>query len=170
MAQAPATTAPDGTPLPQPLTPGTLAPDFDLPTHDGGRVRLRDLRGSRIVLFTYPEALSPGCTGEACDFRDASAAFREAGYTVLGMSPDSPERNAAFAAEHGLDYPLLSDGDNAVQTAYGAYGMRNKYGNWKVGAIRSTFVIDADGRIERVFTNVQAKGHVGRLRRDLGLG
>lgn len=170
MAQARATTAPDGTPLPRPLEPGVPAPEFALPAHDGGEVRLRELRGRRIVLFTYPEAMAPGCTGEACDFRDASEAFASAGYRLLGISSDPPARNAEFAAANRLAFPLLSDADHAVQTAYGAYGMRNTYGHWKVGPIRSTFVIDEAGRIERVLSNIRATGHVARLRRDLGLG
>lgn len=162
-------TAPDGTPLPRILQPGEAAPDFALPTHEGDTISLSELRGERVILFTYPQAFTPGCTGEACDFRDAYADLRDAGYTLLGMSSDSPERNAEFATEHRLSFPILSDVDHEVQSAYGAYGMRNKYGNWKVGAIRSTFVIDADGRLEHVFSNLVAKGHVGRLRRTLGI-
>lgn len=166
---APAGTAPDGTPLPRVLTPGEAAPAFELPSHEGDVVRLDDLRGKRVILFTYPQAFTPGCTGEACDFRDAYGDLQSAGFVLLGLSSDTPERNAEFAAEHGLRFPLLSDVDNAVQEAYGAYGMRNKYGNWKVGPIRSTFVIDAEGVLEHVFSNVRASGHVGRLRRDLGV-
>lgn len=162
-------TAPDGTPLPRILQPGETAPAFELPANDGTTIRLGDLRGQRVMLFTYPAAFTPGCTGEACDFRDAYADLKDAGYTLLGISSDPVERNAEFAAEHGLTFPIMSDVDHAVQTAYGAYGMRNKYGNWKVGPIRSTFVIDADGVLEHVFSNVVAKGHVGRLRRDLGI-
>lgn len=162
-------TAPDGTPLPRILQPGDTAPDFTLPTNEGTEISLAELRGQRVILFTYPQAFTPGCTGEACDFRDAYDVLREAGYTLLGMSSDSPERNAEFAAEHRLTFPILSDVDHAVQSAYGAYGMRNKYGNWKVGAIRSTFVIDEEGRLEHVFSNLVAKGHVGRLRRTLGI-
>ncbi|KAB1650475.1 peroxiredoxin [Pseudoclavibacter endophyticus] len=151
------------------MQPGERAPDFELPTSDGQKIGLAGLRGRRVILFTYPEAFTPGCTGEACDFRDAYADLRDAGYTLLGISSDSPERNAAFAAEHGLTFPILSDVDHAVQSTYGAYGMRNKYGNWKVGPIRSTFVIDAQGTLEHVFPNVVAKGHVGRVRKALGL-
>lgn len=154
--------------LPIQLEPGAAAPDFTLPAHDGSTVSLRDLRGSRVILYSYPQAATPGCTTEACDFRDGYAPLREAGYVLLGISSDAPGKNAAFAREQALPFPLLSDEDHAVQTAYGAYGMRNKYGRWKAGPIRSTFVIDAEGRIEHALYNVVAKGHVARVRKLLG--
>ncbi|KAB1659510.1 peroxiredoxin [Pseudoclavibacter chungangensis] len=151
------------------LEPGTTAPDFDLPAADGTRVSLAGLRGKRVVLYTYPEAATPGCTTEACDFRDSYRPLIDAGYTLIGISSDSPEKNTAFAEAEHLPFPLLSDTDHAVQTAYGAYGERNKYGRIAVGPIRSTFVIDADGRIEHALYNVRATGHVARVRKVLGL-
>lgn len=155
--------------LPVRLEPGRTAPDFALRTHDGAEISLAGLRGRRVILYSYPQAATPGCTTEACDFRDGYAPLQAAGYALLGLSSDPPERNAAFAAAESLPFPLLSDEDHAVQTAYGAYGMRNKYGRWKVGPIRSTFVIDAEGRIEHALYNVVAKGHVARLRTLLGV-
>ena len=164
-----AATSPDGTPLPTPLEPGTVAPTFTLPTNDGATFDSSSLRGRRAIVFTYPQALSPGCTGEVCDFRDSYSTLVDAGYALVGISSDAPERNARFIEAHALPFPLLSDEDHAVQTAFGTYGMRNKYGRWKVGPIRSTFVLDEEGLITHVFTNHQAKGHVGRLRKALGL-
>jgi peroxiredoxin Q/BCP len=151
------------------LEPGDPAPDFDLPDDAGGRVRLADLRGSRVVLYVYPAAMTPGCTTQACDFRDSLDALAAAGLTVIGLSPDTPEKLARFRAAEGLTFPLLSDPDRTVLTAYGAFGEKKLYGKVVTGVIRSTFVIDAEGRIERAMYNVKATGHVAKLRRELGV-
>lgn len=151
------------------LSPGDRAPDFDLPDDAGGRIRLSDLRGQRVVLYAYPAAMTPGCTKQACDFRDSLEALATAGLTVVGISPDSAEKLAAFRAAEGLAFPLASDPDKQVLTAYGAFGEKKLYGKTVVGVIRSTFVIDADGIIERAMYNVRATGHVAKLRRELGV-
>ena len=151
------------------LEPGDLAPDFTLPTDDGSTLALSGLRGQRVVLYVYPAAMTPGCTTQACDFRDSLDSLNAAGYTVVGISPDAPQKLAAFRAKEGLTFPLVSDADRAVLTAYGAYGEKQNYGRTVMGVIRSTFVIDADGRIEHAFYNVRATGHVAKLRRDLGV-
>ena len=131
---------------------------------------LADLRGRRVVLYAYPAAMTPGCTTQACDFRDSLSSLNAAGVEVVGISPDPPEKLAKFRARDGLTFPLVSDPDKAVLTAYGAYGEKQNYGRTVMGVIRSTFVIDAEGRIERAMYNVKATGHVAKLRRDLGLG
>jgi peroxiredoxin Q/BCP len=151
------------------LEPGDDAPDFDLADDAGGRLRLADLRGQRVVLYAYPAAMTPGCTKQACDFRDSLDALAAAGISVVGISPDSPEKLARFRAEEGLTFPLVSDPDRSVLTAYGAFGEKSLYGRTVVGVIRSTFVIDAEGRIERALYNVKATGHVAKLRRELGV-
>lgn len=130
---------------------------------------LADYRGKRVVLFVYPAAMTPGCTKEACDFRDSIEPLRAAGYELLGLSPDTPEKQAKFAERDGLEYPLLSDPEREVLTAYGAYGEKKLYGKVVTGVIRSTFVIDDEGRIEHALYNVKATGHVGRIRKLLGL-
>lgn len=151
------------------LEPGDSAPDFDLADDAGGRIRLADLRGQRVVLYAYPAAMTPGCTKQACDFRDSLDALAAAGISVVGISPDPPEKLAAFRATEGLTFPLASDPDRTVLSAYGAYGEKTLYGRTVVGVIRSTFVIDPEGRIERAMYNVKATGHVAKLRRELGL-
>lgn len=151
------------------LEPGDEAPAFSLPDQHGETVTLESLRGRRVVLYTYPEAMTPGCTTESCDFRDARADILAAGFELIGLSSDRPEKNAEFDDAERLGFTLLSDEDHAVQTAYGAYGERNKYGRIAVGPIRSTFVIDAEGRIEQALYNVRATGHVARIRKLLGL-
>lgn len=151
------------------LEPGDSAPDFDLADDAGGRIRLADLRGQRVVLYAYPAAMTPGCTKQACDFRDSLDALAAAGISVVGISPDPPEKLAAFRATEGLTFPLASDPDRTVLSAYGAYGEKTLYGRTVVGVIRSTFVIDPEGRIERALYNVKATGHVAKLRRELGL-
>ena len=151
------------------LAPGDLAPDFTLLDQNGDPVTLSALRGSKVVLYFYPEAMTPGCTTEACDFRDNLNSFASAGIRVLGVSKDDVAKLAAFAARDRLSYTLLSDTDLAVQQAYGVWGEKSLYGKIVIGSIRSTFVIGEDGSIERAFYNVKATGHVARLRRDLGL-
>ncbi|KRC58529.1 peroxiredoxin [Agromyces sp. Root81] len=151
------------------LAPGDLAPDFTLLDQNGEPVTLSALRGSKAVLYFYPEAMTPGCTTEACDFRDNLNSFASAGIRVLGVSKDDVAKLAKFAERDRLTYTLLSDTDLAVQQAYGVWGEKSLYGKIVVGSIRSTFVIAEDGRIERAFYNVKATGHVARLRRELGL-
>ena len=152
------------------LTPGDEAPDFALPTDTGDTLRLADLRGRRVVLYAYPAAMTPGCTTQACDFRDSLSSLHARGIEVVGISPDAPDRLAAFRERDGLTFPLVSDEDRSTLTAYGAYGEKQNYGRTVTGVIRSTFVIDAEGRIEHAFYNVKATGHVAKLRRELGLG
>ena len=151
------------------LVPGSPAPDFTLLDQDEKSVSLRDLRGGGVVLFFYPEAMTPGCTTEACDFRDSLAPLQAAGYTVLGISRDEPEKLRRFRERDGLTYDLLSDPDHAVHEAYGAWGEKLNYGKTVTGVLRSTFVIDADGRIEHALYNVKATGHVARVRKLVGL-
>jgi peroxiredoxin Q/BCP len=151
------------------LEPGDQAPDFTLPTADGGRLSLGDLRGRKVVLYAYPAAMTPGCTTQACDFRDSIASLAGHGYQVVGISPDSPAKLAKFVERDALTFPLVADEDKAVLTAYGAYGEKQMYGKTVTGVIRSTFVIDEKGAIERAMYNVKATGHVAKLRRDLGI-
>jgi peroxiredoxin Q/BCP len=151
------------------LSPGDPAPDFDLSDDAGGRVHLADLRGQRVVLYAYPAAGTPGCTKQACDFRDSLDSLAAHGLTVIGISPDKPEKLAKFRDKESLTFPLISDPDKSVLTAYGAYGEKMMYGKTVTGVIRSTFVIDADGKIEKAQYAVKATGHVAKLRRDLGI-
>jgi thioredoxin-dependent peroxiredoxin len=151
------------------LQPGDEAPDFCLPTDSGEQLALKDLRGRRVVLYAYPAAMTPGCTTQACDFRDSIASLKGHGYEVVGISPDSPARLAKFRERDALTFPLVADQDKAVLTAYGAYGEKQLYGKAVTGVIRSTFVIDGEGRIERAMYNVKATGHVAKLRKDLGI-
>jgi peroxiredoxin Q/BCP len=151
------------------LSPGDPAPDFTLPDADGKPVSLADLRGRKVVLYVYPAASTPGCTTQACDFRDSLASLQGAGYEVLGLSPDKPEKLARFRDAEELTFPLLSDPGKEVLTAYGAYGEKSLYGKTVVGVIRSTFVLDEDGRVQSASYGVKAKGHVAKLRRDLGI-
>ncbi|PZS31850.1 MAG: thioredoxin-dependent thiol peroxidase [Pseudonocardiales bacterium] len=151
------------------LSPGDEAPTFTLPDSDGKDVSLSDFRGRRVVVYFYPAAMTPGCTTQACDFRDNLAELTDAGLVVLGISPDKPEKLAKFRDRDALTFPLLSDPDRSVLEAYGAYGEKKLYGKTVVGVLRSTFVVDADGRIEAAQYNVKATGHVAKLRRDLGV-
>lgn len=151
------------------LEPGDQAPDFDLDDDSGGRVRLSDLRGRRVVLYAYPAALTPGCTKQACDFQDSLEALSAAGITVVGISPDPPQKLARFREAEHLTLTLASDPDKQVLSAYGAFGEKQLYGRTVTGVIRSTFIIDAQGRIEQARYNVRATGHVAKLRRELGL-
>jgi peroxiredoxin Q/BCP len=152
------------------LEPGRLAPTFTLPDQEEKPVSLRDLRGSRVILFFYPEAMTPGCTKEACDFRDSLAPLQAAGYTVLGISRDLPEKLVRFRERDGLTYDLLSDPDHKVHAKYGVWGDKMNYGKLVKGVIRSTFVIDAKGRVEHALYNIRATGHVARLRTLLDVG
>src|SRR5579859_1932696 len=151
------------------LAPGDPAPDFTLPDADGNEVSLSSLRGQRVIVYFYPAAMTPGCTKEACDFRDSLASLAAAGVTVLGISPDKPQKLAKFRDTEGLNFPLLSDPGHKVHEAYGAWGEKKLYGKTTVGVIRSTFVVGPDGKIARPYYNVKATGHVARLRQDLGL-
>jgi peroxiredoxin Q/BCP len=151
------------------LQPGDPAPDFALPADDGTTLRLADLRGKRVILYVYPAAMTPGCTTQACDFRDSLQALTAQGLTVVGLSPDPVTKLVAFKEREHLNFPLLSDPDKNVLTAYGAFGEKQNYGRTIQGVIRSTFVISPEGRIEHAFYNVKATGHVAKLRRDLGL-
>ena len=151
------------------LAPGDPAPDFTLPDADGNEVSLSALRGQHVIIYFYPAAMTPGCTKQACDFRDSRSDLSGAGFTVLGISPDSPAKLARFRDKEGLTFPLLSDPDHAVLEAYGAYGEKKLYGKTTVGVIRSTFVVDADGTIEKAMYGVKATGHVARLRTEVGV-
>ena len=151
------------------LSPGDPAPDFTLPDDTGGEVTLSDLRGEQVIVYFYPAAMTPGCTKQACDFTDSLDALQAAGYRVLGISPDKPEKLAKFRERDGLTITLLSDPDRSVLTAYGAFGEKKLYGKVVQGVIRSTFVVDEDGRIRIAQYNVKATGHVAKLRRELGI-
>ena len=150
------------------LVPGDPAPDFTLPDADGHPVSLSSFRGQRVIVYFYPAALTPGCTKEACDFRDNLTGLNADGITVLGISPDQPSKLAKFRDKEGLTFPLLSDPDHSVLEAYGAYGEKVLYGKKTVGVIRSTFVIDQEGAIEKAMYGVKATGHVARLLTDIG--
>lgn len=152
------------------LETGIVAPDFALLNQNGETVRLSDFRGQKVVLYFYPAALTPGCTTQACDFRDSLASLQGAGYAVVGVSRDEPAKLAQFAERDGLTFPLLSDPDTAVHRAYATWGEKMNYGKLIEGVIRSTFVIDEEGVIVLAKYNVKATGHVARLRRELGLG
>lgn len=151
------------------LSPGETAPEFTLPTDTGEAVSLGDLRGQKVIVYFYPAAMTPGCTTQACDFTDSLDSLAQAGYTVVGISPDAPSKLARFRERDSLTVLLASDEDRAVMRAYGAFGEKKLYGKVVQGVIRSTFVIDEEGRIEVAQYNVKATGHVAKLRRDLGL-
>jgi thioredoxin-dependent peroxiredoxin len=151
------------------LSAGDPAPDFSLPDADGKTVTLSDYRGKSVVVYFYPAASTPGCTKEACDFRDNLSVLQEAGFEVVGISPDKPEKLIAFRDAEGLTFPLLSDHDKSVMTAWGAFGEKQNYGKTVQGVIRSTFVVDAEGKIAKALYNVKATGHVERLRKELGV-
>lgn len=151
------------------LAPGDQAPDFTLLDDTETPISLASLRGKRVVLYAYPKAMTPGCTTQACDFRDSLDSLAAAGIAVLGISPDTPAALAKFRARDQLTFPLLSDPDKVVLRAYGAWGTKSMYGKTTTGVIRSTWVIDPQGRIESAMYNVQAKGHVAKLRRELGV-
>jgi peroxiredoxin Q/BCP len=154
----------------QRLAPGDAAPDFTLPDADGNPVSLSSYRGQRVIVYFYPAAMTPGCTKEACDFRDHLADLSSSDTVVLGISPDKPEKLAKFREKESLTFPLLSDPDHAVEQAYGAYGEKMMYGRKSVGVIRSTFVIDPDGKVAQAYYGVRATGHVDRLLKELATG
>jgi thioredoxin-dependent peroxiredoxin len=151
------------------LSTGDPAPGFSLPTDDGREVSLSDLRGRKVIVYFYPAAMTPGCTKQACDFTDSLSSLQAQGYDVLGISPDSPAKLAKFRERDGLTITLLSDADRAVMQAYDAFGEKKLYGKTMQGVIRSTFVVDEDGKIALAQYNVKASGHVAKLRRDLGI-
>ena len=150
------------------LAPGDAAPAFTLPDAEGKPVSLGDYHGRRVVVYFYPAAGTPGCTKQACDFRDSLAQLNR-GLDVLGISPDKPEKLAKFRDAEGLTFPLLSDPDKSVLSAWGAFGEKKLYGKTVQGVIRSTFVVDEEGKVSDARYNVKATGHVAKLRKDLGL-
>ena len=155
--------------MPDRLAAGDTAPDFTLASDTGDQVSLSDLRGKKVILYFYPAAMTPGCTKQACDFSESLDSLRGAGYEVLGVSKDTPGKLAKFRERDALTLTLLSDEDLAVHRAYGAYGTKKLYGKEVEGVIRSTFVIDEEGKVELAQYNVKATGHVAKLRRDLDI-
>jgi thioredoxin-dependent peroxiredoxin len=153
----------------QRLSIGDQAPDFTLPDSEGNEVSLSGFRGRNVVVYFYPAASTPGCTTEACDFRDNLNSLKSAGYDVLGLSPDAGPKLVKFAQDQNLNFPLLSDQDHQVAEAYGAWGEKKNYGKTYEGLIRSTIVLDGEGKVSLAQYNVKASGHVAKLRRDLGL-
>jgi thioredoxin-dependent peroxiredoxin len=151
------------------LEVGDNAPAFSLPDADGNTVKLSDFKGRKVIVYFYPAASTPGCTKEACDFRDNLGDLNDAGLKVVGISPDKPAKLAKFRDDQKLTFPLLSDPDHEVLTAWGAYGEKTMYGKTVQGVIRSTFVVDEKGEIEVAQYNIRATGHVGKLRRDLSV-
>ncbi len=151
------------------LDVGDTAPDFSLTASDGSTVSLADLRGKHVVVYFYPAAMTPGCTTQACDFRDSLDVLAQEGYAVVGVSPDKPAKLATFAERDGLTFPLLSDPDHEVLEAYGAWGEKQNYGKTYIGVIRSTVVVDPEGKVRLAKYNVKAKGHVAALRKQLGI-
>jgi peroxiredoxin Q/BCP len=152
------------------LETGQPAPAFTLTDHAGRSVSLSDFSGRNLIIFFYPAAMTPGCTKEACDFRDSLVRLQQAGYDVVGISPDKPEKLARFVEKESLTYPLLSDTDRAVLEAYGAYGEKTLYGKKVTGVIRSTIVVGPDGTVTLPKYNIKATGHVASLSKALGLG
>jgi peroxiredoxin Q/BCP len=150
------------------LAEGDAAPDFTLLDQDGKEVTLSDLRGETVVVYFYPRADTPGCTTQACGIRDRGAEYREAGARVIGISPDEPATLGKFAGKYDLDFTLLGDPDHAVADAYGAWGEKSMYGKKYMGMLRSTFIVDPDGKIARVFPKVQPKKHDALVLKALG--
>ena len=157
-------------PMSERLEPGDTAPEFTLLDDTGAEVALSDFLGRKVIVYFYPAAMTPGCTTQACDFTDSLSSLQAAGYDVLGISPDSPTKLAKFRERDGLTITLLSDADRSVMNAYGAFGEKKLYGKTVEGVIRSTFVVDEDGKVELARYNVKATGHVAKLRKDLGIG
>jgi peroxiredoxin Q/BCP len=151
------------------LETGTPAPAFTLLNQDGKEVSLAHHQGQKVIVYFYPAASTPGCTTQACELRDNINSLKSLGYAVLGISPDEPKKLKRFQEKEGLNFELLSDPDNSVQQAYGAYGKKSMYGKEYMGTIRSTFVVDEKGNLSHVFYNVKAKGHIDMLRTELGI-
>lgn len=151
------------------LEPGQQAPAWTLPDADGKQVSLSDYAGRKLIIYFYPAAMTPGCTKQACDFRDNLAVLQGHGYAVVGVSPDSPEKLAKFTDKESLTFPVLADEDKAVLTAYGAFGEKKLYGKTVTGVIRSTIVVDEEGAVELAKYNVKATGHVAMLAKALGV-
>lgn len=151
------------------LEVGDKAPAFSLPDADGKTVKLSDFKGRKVIVYFYPAAMTPGCTKQACDFTESLDSLQAHGYTVIGISPDKPEKLAKFRERDHLTITLLSDPDKSVMKEWGAFGEKMLYGKKVTGVIRSTFVVDEEGKIEHAWYNVKATGHVAKLRRDLGL-
>ena len=153
----------------QRLSPGDTAPEFTLTNDAGEEVGLSDFLGRKVIVYFYPAAMTPGCTKQACDFTDSLSSLQAAGYEVLGISPDKPAKLAKFRERDGLTITLLSDPDKTVLTEYGAFGEKKLYGKVVEGVIRSTVVVDEDGKVFLAQYNVKATGHVAKLRKDLEL-
>ncbi|MEW2351292.1 thioredoxin-dependent thiol peroxidase [Streptomyces sp. NPDC006684] len=151
------------------LQPGDPAPDFTLPDADGKEISLSARRGRKVIVYFYPAALTPGCTKQACDFTDNLDLLAGEGYDVIGVSPDKPEKLAKFREKEDLRVTLVSDPSKAVMEEYGAFGEKKLYGKTVTGVIRSTIVVDEEGKVERALYNVKATGHVAKIIRDLGL-
>ncbi|MFF2120675.1 thioredoxin-dependent thiol peroxidase [Kitasatospora sp. NPDC058184] len=152
------------------LQPGDTAPAFSLSDADGNQVSLADHAGRKVIVYFYPAALTPGCTKQACDFTDNLEVLADAGYDVIGISPDKPEKLGRFREAENLKVTLLSDPDKEVLEAYAAFGEKQNYGRTYLGVIRSTIVVDEHGKVEHAFYNVRATGHVAKLLRDLKVG
>ncbi|MFF4382358.1 thioredoxin-dependent thiol peroxidase [Kitasatospora sp. NPDC092039] len=152
------------------LQPGDTAPAFSLSDADGNQVSLADHAGRKVIVYFYPAALTPGCTKQACDFTDNLEVLADAGYDVIGISPDKPEKLGKFREAENLKVTLLSDPDKTALEAYGAFGEKQNYGRTYLGVIRSTIVVDEQGKVEHAFYNVRATGHVAKLLRDLKVG
>lgn len=151
------------------LQPGDVAPAFTLPDADGNEVSLSDHKGRKVIVYFYPAALTPGCTKQACDFTDNLELLAGAGYDVIGISPDKPEKLARFRDEENLKVTLLADPEKTVTEAYGAFGEKKNYGKTYLGVIRSTVIVDEEGKVERALYNVRATGHVAKIIKDLGI-
>ncbi|MEU5534143.1 thioredoxin-dependent thiol peroxidase [Streptomyces sp. NPDC020362] len=151
------------------LQPGDVAPAFTLPDADGNEVSLSDRKGRKVIVYFYPAALTPGCTKQACDFTDNLSLLADAGYDVIGISPDKPEKLAKFRDQESLKVTLLADPDKKVLDAYGAFGEKKNYGKTYMGVIRSTVIVDEQGKVERALYNVRATGHVAKIIKDLGI-
>jgi thioredoxin-dependent peroxiredoxin len=151
------------------LQPGDVAPDFTLPDADGNEVSLSAHKGRKVIVYFYPAALTPGCTKQACDFTDNLSLLADAGYDVLGISPDAPEKLGKFREKENLKVTLLADPDKKVLDAYGAFGEKMNYGRTYLGVIRSTIIVDEEGKVEKALYNVRATGHVAKIIKDLGI-
>ncbi|WP_328838952.1 thioredoxin-dependent thiol peroxidase [Streptomyces europaeiscabiei] len=151
------------------LQPGDVAPAFTLPDADGNEVSLSDRKGRKVIVYFYPAALTPGCTKQACDFTDNLELLADAGYDVIGISPDKPEKLAKFREKESLKVTLLGDPDKTALDAYGAFGEKKNYGKTYMGVIRSTIIVDEEGKVEQALYNVRATGHVAKIIKDLGI-